>query len=115
MSRNLIEMKASVLKALAHPTRLAVVEYLGRQGGERCVCEIAEIADAGDRTTLSKHLAVLKSAGVVSDRKEGLKVHYRLCCPCVAEFLGCIERMVRERVDEEHAACCAGLPETTSI
>jgi len=103
MARTLLEMKAEILKALSHPTRLAVVELLGKEG-ERCVCEIAERVGGGDRTTLSKHLAVLKSAAVVSDRKEGLQVFYRLNCPCVTEFLACIRQMVRERIREENRA-----------
>jgi len=103
MPRTLLNMKAEILKALGHPTRLAVVEMLGTEG-ERCVCEIAEMVEGGDRTTLSKHLAVLKASGVVTDRKEGLKVYYRLNCPCVGQFLSCIEQMVRERIVEERAA-----------
>jgi len=103
MARTFLDIKAATLKALGHPTRLAVVEMLGTQG-ERCVCEIAENVGGGDRTTLSKHLAILKSAGVVSDRKEGLRVFYRLDCPCVGRFLACIEQMVRERIGEERAA-----------
>jgi len=103
MARTLLHMKAEVLKALGHPTRLAVVEMLGRQG-EKCVCEIAERVGGGDRTTLSKHLAILKSAGIVSDRKEGLKVFYRLNCPYVVRFIDCIDRIVHERVREERAA-----------
>ena len=104
MARSFLDMKAEVLKALGHPTRLAIVECLGARG-ERCVCEIADIVAAfGDRTTISKHLAILKSARVLTDRKEGLKVYYRLDCPCVEKFLACIEQMVRECVNEEHAA-----------
>jgi len=103
MARNLLVIKAQMLKALGHPTRLAMVEILGADG-EKCVCELADLAGGGDRTTISKHLAVLKAAGLVSDRKEGLKVFYRLNCSCVVEFLGCIGQMVRERIREEHAA-----------
>jgi len=103
MASHLMEMKAAVLKALAHPTRLAVVEALGGQG-EKCVCELFDVVAPGDRTTLSKHLAILKAAGLVTDRKEGLKVFYALRCPCLIPFLGCIEQTVRQRVDEERKA-----------
>lgn len=103
MARTLVRMKAEILKALGHPTRLALVEYLGTHG-ERCVCELAEMVASADRTTISKHLTLLKSAGVLTDRKEGLKVFYRLNCPCVKKFLLCIEQMVLTRVREEHAA-----------
>lgn len=102
MPQTLIRMKADILKALAHPARLAIIEFLAASG-ERCVCEIAEhIEGAGDRTMISKHLSVLRAAGLVTDRKEGLRVFYRLDCPCVARFLLCIKQMVEERVRREH-------------
>jgi len=103
MTRTLLEMKAEVLKALGHPTRLAIVELLGASE-ERCVCELVDCAGGGDRTTVSKHLAILKSVGLVSDRKEGLRVFYRLNCPCLLPFIACIEQAVRDRVREESAA-----------
>jgi len=102
MAQTLIRMKAEVLKALGHPTRLALVECLGRQG-EQCVCVLAELVACADRTTISKHLAILRAAGIVSDRKEGLKVFYRLSRPCVNRILTCIEQMVLSRVRQEQA------------
>lgn len=104
MARSLLDMKAEILKALGHSTRLAIVELLGAHG-ETCVCEIAGmIPSSGDRTTISKHLAILKSSGVLSDRKEGLRVFYRLNCPCVSRFLSCIHQMLEQCVREESAA-----------
>lgn len=96
MALTLNDLKAEMLKALAHPTRVALAEALGRSG-ETCVCDLVEAVGSGDRSTVSKHLAVMKSAGVVVDRKDGLKVFYRLNCPCLTQFLGCIEQMVRDR------------------
>lgn len=113
MARTFLEMKAEMLKALGHPTRLAMVEMLGARG-EMCVCDIVGSVGGGDRTTISKHLAVLKAAGVVSDRKEGLNVFYRLDCACVMRFLDCIEEMIRERVREEHAALMVCTNATTT-
>ena len=69
------EARARILKALAHPTRLFIVEELAR--GERCVCELQEMIGA-DMSTVSKHLAQLKSAGVVADDKRGVQVYYNL-------------------------------------
>jgi len=85
------ELKAEVLKALAHPTRLLIVESLAK--GERCVCELNELFEA-DHSTISKHLAVLKQAGVVSDRKDGLKVYYKLECPCIINFINCVNSVI---------------------
>ena len=88
-------MKAEVLKAMAHPLRLAIVEFLKRR--ERCVCEIVEHLGAG-QPNISRHLALMVRAGVLSNRKEGLNVYYRLQTSCVLNFLGCVDSMIRERV-----------------
>ncbi len=86
-----LERRAEVLKALGHPTRLFLVEELGR--GERCVCELTALVGA-DISTISRHLAVLKNAGLVLDDKRGLQVFYRLCTPCALNFLDCVERVI---------------------
>jgi DNA-binding transcriptional ArsR family regulator len=98
---NLIELKAEVLKALGHPTRLAIVEMLAE--GERCVCEInARIA--ADSSTISKHLSILKKAGILNDRKQGLNVYYRLEVTCVMKFINCITSVIESRARKELAA-----------
>lgn len=91
--------RAEILKALAHPSRLLMVDELS--GGEMCVCELTKLVGA-DVSTVSKHLSVLKEAGIVVCDKRGLQVFYRLSCPCVADFFGCVEALRRER--EERAA-----------
>ncbi len=83
--------KAKVLKALAHPTRLWMAEQLS--GGERCVCELAAAIDA-DFSTVSKHLSILKQAGIVQDDKRGKQVYYRLKVPCVLNFMSCVEAVI---------------------
>ena len=83
--------RADILKALAHPTRLLIVEELA--DGERCVCELTDMVGA-DISTVSKHLSVLKSAGIVADDKRGSQVWYRLRCPCVMAFLTCVETVL---------------------
>jgi len=88
----LLEAKAAVLKALAHPTRLWMTEQLA--GGERCVCEFVEALDV-DFSTVSKHLAVLKQAGIVQDDKRGKQVYYRLRVPCVLTFMHCVESVIQ--------------------
>lgn len=67
---------AALLKALGHPTRLHVIELLAT--GEHCVCEMMPVLGT-EQSTLSKHLAILRNEGVVTCRREGLKVIYRLC------------------------------------
>lgn len=96
----LLTAKAKILKALGHPTRLYIVEELAL--GEKCVCQFVEVIDA-DFSTVSKHLSVLKEAGMVQDRKEGQKVIYSLKVPCVIDFIGCIEAVIRNSVAEQAA------------
>ena len=79
--------RAAIFKALGHPARLRIVEEL--LGGERCVCELVDISTGG-WSTVSRHLSVLKAAGIVEDEKDGLHVHYRLALPCVGTFLDCL-------------------------
>ena len=88
----IVEAKAFVFKALGHPTRLWMAEQLA--GGEKCVCELVETIDA-DFSTVSKHLTVLKQAGVVIDEKRGKQVYYRLKVPCILQFMPCIEAVIQ--------------------
>ena len=83
------EARARILKALAHPSRLFMVDVLSH--GERCVCELTEMVGS-DMSTVSKHLSVLKSAGIVADEKRGMQVFYNLKMPCVLRFFDCVER-----------------------
>ncbi|MDD2462835.1 MAG: metalloregulator ArsR/SmtB family transcription factor [Desulfobulbus sp.] len=94
----LIEAKANVLKALGHPTRLWMAEQLA--DGEKCVCELAEFIDA-DFSTISKHLSVLKQAGVVDDEKRGKQVYYRLKVPCILKYMSCVEAVIKATVKEQ--------------
>ncbi len=98
--KGMYEAKASVLKALAHPTRLWMAEQLA--DGERCVCEFAEEIDV-DFSTVSKHLAVLKHAGIVDDEKRGKQVFYSLKVPCVLNFMNCVEAVIESRI-KSHVA-----------
>jgi len=91
------QARAKVIKALAHPTRLFIVDELSR--GEKCVFDLTEQIGA-DISTVSKHLTVLKNAGIVRDEKRGLQVFYQLRMPCVLGFFGCVES-VMEAVAEE--------------
>ncbi len=86
--------RAEILKALGHPSRLLMVDELTR--GERCVCELTELVGA-DTSTVSKHLSVLRDAGIVNCEKRGLKVFYRLSCPCILNFFTCVETVREEK------------------
>jgi len=98
LERARLEARAKVFKALAHPSRLLVVQELSR--GERCVCELTKLVGA-DMSTVSKHLTVLQAAGVVDSEKRGSQVYYRLRMPCVLGFFKCVEGALRAAAKEQ--------------
>jgi ArsR family transcriptional regulator, arsenate/arsenite/antimonite-responsive transcriptional repressor len=96
--------QARVFKALGHPTRLFIVLELGR--GERCVRELQEFV-GDDMSTVSRHLAALREAGLVRDERRGSQVFYTLAAPCVLGFMSCIEGLagpVAVRIGEFQAS-----------
>lgn len=80
--------RSEIIKALAHPTRLFIVDFLS--GGEKCVCEIVEQVGV-DVSTISKHLLLMKKAGILEDEKRGLNVFYKLKCPCITSLFDCLD------------------------
>ena len=92
------EAKARIIKAMAHPTRLFIVDELSKR--ERCVCELTELIGA-DTSTVSRHLSILRSAGIVEDDKRGLQVFYSLKMPCILNFFSCVQQ-VQQRSAKEH-------------
>ena len=96
----LFEARARIIKALAHPSRLFIVDRLSER--DHCVQELAEMIEA-DISTVSKHLSILKNAGIVKDEKEGQKVYYKLNCPCVLNFFTCVESVIATTLKEQAA------------
>lgn len=92
-----------MIKALAHPSRLFIVDELSK--GERCVCELTEMVGA-DISTVSKHLSVLKNAGIVRDEKRGSQVWYSLRVPCVMNFFDCVEAVLCTSADQHADLTC---------
>ena len=92
------EVRARIIKAMAHATRLFIVEELAK--GERCVFELTEMIGA-DMSTVSKHLAILRNAGVVQAEKCGNLVYYTLRCPCVLRFFECVESVLKTTAREQ--------------
>jgi len=90
--------RARIIKALAHPARLLMVDEL--QAGPRCVCDL-RAAVGSDLSTVSKHLLVLKNVGIVRDEKRGVQVFYRLRCPCVTDFFRCAEQVLVTTTKEQ--------------
>jgi len=86
------QSRAKIIKALAHPTRLFIVDQIS-ESGEKCVCELTEMIGA-DMSTVSRHLAVLKGAGILKDEKRGAMVYYQLRVKCILNFFGCVESVL---------------------
>ena len=97
------EARVRVVKAMAHPTRMFIVDELSRVG-ERCVCELTEMVGA-DISTVSKHLSILKNAGIITDDKRGNQVYYSLRVPCILDFFRCVESVID--CNAEGRATCA--------
>jgi DNA-binding transcriptional ArsR family regulator len=95
--KDLLEARARIIKALAHPTRLFIVDELSR--AEKCVNELTEMIGA-DNSTVSKHLSILKNASLIKDRKEGTQVFYYLKTPCILNFFGCVESVLKSTAEE---------------
>ena len=94
------EMMAKVSKALAHPARLYIVHKLNEQ--EYCVNELTEMIGS-DISTVSKHLRILKEAGIIIDEKRGNCVYYNLLTRCVLNIFSCVMNVIaanRSRLDQ---------------
>jgi len=92
--------RANIIKAMAHPSRLLIIDALAAK--ERCVCELTGMVGA-DTSTVSKHLSVLKNAGIVTDEKRGTMVYYRLRVACIMNFFGCVESVMESNA-RDHLA-----------
>ena len=91
------EKQAEILKALALPVRVAILDFL--KDGEQCVCDIAKYVGS-ERSNVSKHLSVLVSCGVLDFHKEGLNVIYRLKAKCIMDFFECITTCIKQQAND---------------
>lgn len=101
------EARAKIIKAMAHPSRLLIIEELNKK--EHCVGELTEMIGA-DASTVSKHLSILKNAGLVSDDKRGNSIFYSLRVPCIMQFMSCVEDVISANAKQHNAIlkCCKG-------
>ncbi|MEA1996593.1 MAG: metalloregulator ArsR/SmtB family transcription factor [Gemmatimonadota bacterium] len=90
--KNRFSLQAQVFKALAHPTRLFIINELAH--GDKCVCDLTGMIGS-DISTVSKHLSVLKIAGILTDEKQGTQVFYKLRMQCVLSFTACVENEIK--------------------
>ena len=94
------EARAKIARALAHPTRLLLLDVLKQK--ETCVCDLTDIVGV-DQSTVSKHLAILREAGLVASRKEGTMTFYRQTATCLEGFFNCVETILKENLAAQRA------------
>ena len=80
--------QARIIKALAHPTRLFILDELSR--GERCVQDLTDLIGV-EMPTVSRHLSLLRNVGILADEKRGAQVFYRVWTPCVLQVFDCVK------------------------
>ncbi|MBT0666474.1 winged helix-turn-helix domain-containing protein [Geobacter pelophilus] len=91
--------RADILKALAQPTRLKIIEFL--RDGERCVCEIFP-AIGEEQSNTSRHLSMMLSSGVLSRRKDGLKIYYAIKHPEILDVVDMVTLIVKQEISGRH-------------
>ena len=91
------EARARVFKALGHPTRLFIVETLAN--GEYCVCGLQKLIGS-DLSTVSKHLAKLREAGIVDVERQGNQIFYSLRTPCLLNSLPCVDEALQANAEQ---------------
>lgn len=104
MNAEELRARARIMKALASPVRLAIVEELRR--GERCVCELQPLF-AMNKSTLSRHVAALRNVGIVGERREGVRCFLKLQTPCILKVFDCAMGVIRSEA-RRHARLAKG-------
>ncbi len=97
------EIRAKIIKAMGHPVRLMMIEFL--KVGERSFSEVFALFRL-DKSTISKHLLVLKEAGIVSSKKSGADMIYKLEVPCVTDFFSCVTAVIDSNVKKQQICLC---------
>ena len=88
---DIVQIETNLLKALAHPARLRIIQVLAQD--EACVCHLTAILQKR-QPYVSQHLMVLREAGLVVDRRDGLMVYYRLAHPGPEELVAVLRQVV---------------------
>lgn len=102
MEEQIISMKSDFFKALAHPTRVRILERLAKNNAEVCVCELIE--DLGiEQSNLSQHLSILRKQHIITSTKVGLKVMYRVKYPEVLSILAEVQKILAQQFREGEA------------
>jgi len=104
METRAYKWQAKVAKALAHPTRIALLEMLRR--GEVCVCEMSPELEAS-QANVSQHLAVLRDSNLVVARRDGTRMMYRVTDERVFQVLDLMGSIAHDQLDAARQALAA--------
>jgi ArsR family transcriptional regulator len=97
MDEKILELKAEVLKTLAQPTRIKILELL--RNGEKCICEIVPAIN-GEQSNISRHISLMQKSHLVTTRKDGVKVMVKVSDPKVFEILDSISLLLKKQIVE---------------
>jgi DNA-binding transcriptional ArsR family regulator len=98
MEERVIELKADILKALAQPTRLRILELL--REGEKCICEIVPALN-GEQSNISRHISLMQKSQIVTTRKDGVKVMVKVRDPRVFDILDKVSVILKNQMKEQ--------------
>jgi len=99
MHEKALAMKSDILKALAQPTRLKIIELL--REGEKCICEIIPAIN-GEQSNISRHISLMQKSHLVSTRKDGVKVMVKVRDPRIFEILDKVNLVLRTQMKEQN-------------
>jgi len=97
MEERVLELKAEILKALAQPTRLKILELL--RNGEKCICEIVPAIN-GEQSNISRHISLMQRSHLVTTRKDGVRVMVKVKDPKIFEILDNISLLLKKQIVE---------------
>ncbi len=98
MEERVLELKADILKALAQPTRLKILELL--RDGEKCICEIVPAIN-GEQSNISRHISLMQRSNLVTTRKDGVKVMVKVKDPRVFDLLDRVSSILKSQMNEQ--------------
>jgi DNA-binding transcriptional ArsR family regulator len=98
MEERVLELKAEVLKALAQPTRLKILECL--REGEKCICEIVPAIN-GEQSNISRHISLLQKTHLISTRKDGVRLMVKVRDSRIFEILDQVGAILKSRINEQ--------------
>jgi ArsR family transcriptional regulator len=98
MEEKVLELKAEILKALAQPTRMKILECL--RDGEKCICEIVPAIN-GEQSNISRHISLMQKSHLVTTRKDGVKVMVKVKDTEIFNILDRVSKILKDRFKEQ--------------